>query len=690
MATRDGRSVGRMLPCARRSGRYTLVPGGGRPQALAKGHRMKLFGRLMTTFAVLAILPLVVMGGVWLTVQRHRLMVEERRQVGMLTSNGAAQIDVVLSRAVEQVKQLARFLSDDEGLRSANLRYEGRNAADIQAQLTEEDRRWVAAPDDAPSVRTIISNTMAQRLRRFERVAPSRYAEIMVTDRAGALYAATNRTTDFYQADEAWWQDCFNAGRGAVVISAPVYDESAQTVSLAVAAPLYDPGGGVVGVVRVSHDVYSLLRAISMLSMGKTGAGHMVDAQGRALLSAADSPQLAPLPPDVVSTMLQTQSGMVTRPLDPDGLPSVIGFQVLSSTRGESGPVVADGPWFVLFAQSAHEVYAPSRALLLWGALVLLLPLGGLALLAYCLQRWLLGPIKALHWASQQVAEGHLDVRVEMASNDELEDVGHEFNRMAGALQRHEETQRSEIRRRTEELRQTDLQARRMHDSVSAAMRSVAGQVSAALNALQKEVDRGEPDSPTALQSRDALRALSEDLQDLSDAASTQARPAPGPVDLRSALESARRMLRPLAELHRVTVELPEGELPTVTADRPRLKQVLYGLLSNAIKYGGPGSTVKVGVRREDGATCVSVSDEGAGPPTAAKSGIFYLLSATPGEAPEDRIGLALPIIKSLVEMQGGQIRVEGQPGQGSTFSFTLPDPAPAEDGPADAEGAGG
>ncbi len=363
---------------------------------------------------------------------------------------------------------------------------------------------------------------------------------------------------------------------------------------------------------------------------------------------------------------------------------------MLRSTQGETAPVVSDGPWFVLFAQSAREVYAPSRALLLWGALVLLLPLGGLALLAYYLHRWLLGPIKALHWASQQVAEGHLDVRVEMDSDDELEDVGHEFNRMAGALQRHEETQRTEIRRRTEELRQTDLQARRMHDSVSAALRSVAGQVSAALNALQREVERGEPDSPAARKSRDALRALSEDLQDLSDAASTQARPTPEPVDLRAALESARRMLHPLAELHRVAVELPQGELPTVTADRPRLKQVLYGLLSNAIKYGGPGSTVTVGVGREDGATCISVSDEGAGPPTAAKSGIFYLLSTTPGEAPEDRIGLALPIIKGLVEMQGGRIRVESRPGKGSTFSFTVPDPEPADEGPVSAEGTGG
>ena len=651
---------------------------------------MKLFGRLMTTFAVLAILPLVVMGGVWLTVQRQRLMVDERRQVGLMTSNGAAQIDVVLSQAVDQVKQLARFLADDEGLRAANQRYEGRSAADIQSQLLEEDARWVAAPDDSPLVRAGLTNAMAQRLRRFERVAPSRYAEVIVTDRAGALYAATNRTTDFYQGDEDWWQRCDNAGRGAVVLSAPVYDESARTVSLAVSAPLYDAEGALVGVVRVSHDAYSLLRAVSMLRMGATGRGHLVDAAGNALLSGADAPQLAPLPPDVIGAMAKERTGVIAEPLVPAGSPIVIGFQVLTATGGEGGPEVAHGPWFVLFVQAAREVYAPSRTLLLWGALVLLLPLGGLGLLAYFLHRWLLGPINALHWASQQVAEGHLDVRVEIGSDDELQEVGHEFNRMAAALQRHEETQRTEIRRRTEELRQTDLQARRMHDSVSAALRSISGQLATALDVLQEEMAQGRPDSPAARECRRTLRAFSEDLKDLSEAASTLARPAPAPVDLRPSLESARRVLAPLAELHGVTVELPQGELPTVTADRPRLKQILYGLLSNAIRYGGPGSTVRVEVERKEGATRVSISDQGAGPTAAAQSGIFYLLSTTPGETPEDRIGLALPIIKSLVEMQGGEIHVEGKAGQGSTFTFTLPDADAAAPGASGEEAAGG
>ena len=460
---------------------------------------MKLFGRLMTIFAVLAILPMVVMGGVWLMVQRHRLMAEERHQVELMTYNAAAEIDLELARAVEQVQQLAASLAEEDGLQEADRRYEGLDESAVKTQMRELDHWWPQVPDSSELVRAGLTNPTAGRLRRFEAAAPNRYSEVIVTDRMGVLYAATDRAPDFYMADQNWWDRSFAGGQGAVAVSAPVFDEEAQTVSLDVAAPVYDDAGDVIGIVRVSHDVYSVLRAVSMLRMGDTGSGHLVDARGRILLSAAYARSLGPLDPAVVGKMRDQKSGVLVLPLGAGAQEFVVGFRVLASTTGEEQNPVSRAPWSVVFAQSAREVYAPARTVLLWGALVLLLPLTGLGLLAFYLHRWLLEPINALHWASQQVAQGHLDVRVEIGHGDELEEVGREFDRMAGALQRHEETQRTEIRRRTEELRQTDLQARRMHDSVAAALQSIAGQVSPELERLREEMAAGRPDSAAAL-----------------------------------------------------------------------------------------------------------------------------------------------------------------------------------------------
>jgi len=225
---------------------------------------MKLLGRLILIFAALAVLPLLLMGGFWVTVQRQRLMADARRQIELMTAGAAAQIDLAMGRAVEQVRQLAAFLGEDPELVAAGRFYDGMDEEAVEARLLDFDRQWLTAPDDAGLVRRPLSNRTAQALRRFQAVAPDRYAEILVTDRAGALFAATNRTTDFYQADEEWWRGALAGGAGAVRVGDPLFDESAQTVSLDVAAPIYDGRGGLLGIVKVSHDVDSLLRAVNM------------------------------------------------------------------------------------------------------------------------------------------------------------------------------------------------------------------------------------------------------------------------------------------------------------------------------------------------------------------------------------------------------------------------------------------
>ena len=128
---------------------------------------MKLFGRLMTIFAVLAILPMVVMGGVWLMVQRHRLMAEERHQVELMTYNAAAEIDLELARAVEQVQQLAASLAEEDGLQEADRRYEGLDESTVKTQMRELDHWWPQVPDSSELVRAGLTNPTAGRLRRF-------------------------------------------------------------------------------------------------------------------------------------------------------------------------------------------------------------------------------------------------------------------------------------------------------------------------------------------------------------------------------------------------------------------------------------------------------------------------------------------------------------------------------------------
>jgi len=112
-----------------------------------------------------------------------------------------------------------------------------------------------------------------------------------------------------------------------------------------------------------------------------------------------------------------------------------------------------------------------------------------------------------------------------------------------------------------------------------------------------------------------------------------------------------------------------------VFADRFRLKQVLYNLLSNALKFTPETGTVEVSCYEHGGSICTSVSDTGIGISPENRELIFKeFRQVEDGSASvREGAGLGLAITKGLVEQQGGKIWVESEPGKGSRFTFSLP-----------------
>jgi signal transduction histidine kinase len=118
-----------------------------------------------------------------------------------------------------------------------------------------------------------------------------------------------------------------------------------------------------------------------------------------------------------------------------------------------------------------------------------------------------------------------------------------------------------------------------------------------------------------------------------------------------------------------------EEELPTLTVDSRRIRQVLDNLLDNAIKYSSKGTEVVVQANLEANDIEISVSDQGMGIPATDIEKVFdpmYRLEERLGQDPRG-LGLGLPLCKALVEAHGGRISLESALGKGTTVHFTLP-----------------
>ena len=171
------------------------------------------------------------------------------------------------------------------------------------------------------------------------------------------------------------------------------------------------------------------------------------------------------------------------------------------------------------------------------------------------------------------------------------------------------------------------------------------------------------------------LLSLINDVLDLSKVEAGQIELEPAYFSLREALERGVVMVRERATKSGVqlSLELAPG-VDIVHGDERRLRQIVFNLLSNAVKFTPAGGSVAVAATRQDGEVQVSVTDTGPGIAPEDHERIFEEFQQTDvGIQQREGTGLGLALSKRLVELHGGRIWVESEPGHGSRFTFTLP-----------------
>jgi signal transduction histidine kinase/HAMP domain-containing protein len=177
------------------------------------------------------------------------------------------------------------------------------------------------------------------------------------------------------------------------------------------------------------------------------------------------------------------------------------------------------------------------------------------------------------------------------------------------------------------------------------------------------------------------LSHLVDDMLDLSKIEADRIEVIAKPLAIKPFLIEVVNQLKPIANNKGLSLLLEiEEALPLALADSHRLRQIMINLVSNALKFTEKGGvTLRCNTLQDHDMLSLAVTDTGIGITPVALSYIFDAFRQADGSTTRrfGGTGLGLTIAKKLIELQGGEIAVESIPGEGTTFSFTLPSVAP-------------
>jgi signal transduction histidine kinase len=195
------------------------------------------------------------------------------------------------------------------------------------------------------------------------------------------------------------------------------------------------------------------------------------------------------------------------------------------------------------------------------------------------------------------------------------------------------------------------------------------------LNPRQLDYSRG------ILDSSHRLLALINDILDLATIEAGYMLLETEHIDIHSLMASVLALTRERARKQNINLEFEcAHDLGMLTADERRLKQALFNLISNAIKFTPSGGTIRLAARREGNEVALVVADNGAGIPSEQQARVFEKFERGNPQARQSGAGLGLSLVKSFVELHGGRVEMHSAPGAGTTVTLHLPLTAGATD----------
>ena len=412
---------------------------------------MKLSQKLILGFVSVALLVAVV-GYISVGASQKALQKTIGENSVLLAQETLGAIDRIIYRRIERWQS---YSASNPGLKQTIIEsnQEFENLDNIQKYINEKDRAWRAAEKQEELLFTqeLTNNKLSEALRIRANFYKEKYEydvfpEVFVTNKFGANAAQTGKTTDYYQADERWWQ---NAKKDGLYVEDVEYDESADVYSLALCMRIDGVSGDFLGVMKVILNIRDIIDILKRFEPG----GYEQKEYGRHARKEHETTEFKLLTKD--GKIIYSTEGAEFFEDTPPKL-----FSVLHKTKGCTGYFIAEGDkpgegeelfahahskgykdfgglgWILIVEHKTDEIFAPvvklRKRILAASMTITILAIG----LGLVISKTISRPIDKLASAAAEIGRGKLDTRLEVRSKDEIGQLADSFNKMAEDLQK--------------------------------------------------------------------------------------------------------------------------------------------------------------------------------------------------------------------------------------------------------------
>lgn len=329
---------------------------------------------------------------------------------------------------------------------------------------------------------------------------------------------------------------------------------------------------------------------------------------------------------------------------------------------------IAGHPWRFIAEVPVRDALGPLRALRRMSIFLEFFFAFLVTGFAWLVAAGIVAPVRRLVAATRRVEGGDLSTRVEVLGDDEIDELGSAFNEMTDELE--------QSTARIRELHQREMERAGQLATVGELASGVAHEIknplvgiSNGLDLMVKRVGRDSTLEPIVDEMQHQLSRIELAVRDLL----TFARPSDPTLarsDANPIVERALRLVHPAAQKRRITVETElDSDLRPVWVDAEMMGQAVVNLVMNAVQATPDGGLVTVVTRSAAAGIELAIRDTGPGIVEERREKIFKPFFTTKHQG----TGLGLSITREIIHRHGGTIRVDSEPGQGTTFTIILP-----------------